>query len=316
MTSYRQIPPGRPDTLDELATLYGSVAEHQARRYYTQDLDRMRSLDDLRQDAWEGIIQAWHGYSPDRGMSFKSYAVNRAWWTIINNVKHVDNNLHNSWLKDRRAYQDILNWESLDAMADEFGDHLAHLTAPADEEYEKDVPLMWQMLQALDDMPRERYIVEQYHVHGRTLQDIGDELGLSRERVRQLRDRAYPVMRRRLTEEPDRQDNVLEMTGTAGVRYVAGSVKVSVRTAKAWMDAYGRRAVIKAVRIALAEHGPLLTVREAAGRLGLPVKHLEYRLGTGRVACARLFTAVRVPEAEVARLEGNLDLAVNSGLGL
>ena len=53
-------------------------------------------------------------------------------------------------------------------------------------------------MQALN--PRERYIVAERKLkgEGRTLESLGDELGLSKERVRQLEAAAFAKMRRSL----------------------------------------------------------------------------------------------------------------------
>lgn len=50
--------------------------------------------------------------------------------------------------------------------------------------------------------PRQRHVVEQRYLHAeRTLQDVGLELGISRERVRQIEQRAFRKMRRVLMHE-------------------------------------------------------------------------------------------------------------------
>ena len=192
--TYSLIPTERPATLDELALAYNPVVEYQARQHYREAGDHRRSLDDFRQDAWEGVIMAWYRYDDTRGMSFRSYAVSCAGWAILNNLRHVDKNLFNSNLRDRAAYVRLLQIDSLDCLGGIKGDHLEVLGV--DVPYH-DVPSMDMLLGLLDDA-RLRFVVDQYYRHGRTLEDIGNVLGITKERVRQLLGKAYPLMRKRL----------------------------------------------------------------------------------------------------------------------
>jgi len=186
-SAYSRIPQGRPATIDGLVDLYGPVVEHYARHYYRDYYDYRRSLEDLRQDAWIGIIKAWYDYDDGRNMSFKVYAVNMARWWLLNNIRYVDAALFNAWRTDKELYQKILQVDSLDRIRDDFGDHfdLPALTK------EPNCSLSFKFLLSLIKTEKFRYIVEQYYQCERTLDDIGKEFGVSRERVRQMLNQAY-----------------------------------------------------------------------------------------------------------------------------
>lgn len=190
-SAYSLIPQDRPATVNELVDLYGPVVEHCARHYYRKHYERHSSLDDLRQDVWVGILKAWNEYAPDRGMTFKTFAVQMGRWWLLNGVRFSDKALFNAWRTDRDLYRRILQVDSLDRIYDEFGDYFDF---PAITE-EPSCTLPFQYLLSMVKTPRLRNIVEQYYLHGQTLDDIGRELGVTRERIRQMLNQTYEQIR-------------------------------------------------------------------------------------------------------------------------
>ena len=68
------------------------------------------------------------------------------------------------------------------------------------------------LAEALADLnPRERMIIERRRLHeqGATLEDLGRELGISKERVRQLEGRALLKLRETLTQRADTPSDLL-----------------------------------------------------------------------------------------------------------
>jgi RNA polymerase sigma factor (sigma-70 family) len=288
--------------MEELAAAYGPVAEYHARQYYMDDHDRWRSLDDLRQDAWEGIILAWGNYKAGLNCSFKVWAVSMARWQILKNVRHVDANLVNSWAHDRMAYNSLLRVDSLDRLAEDLGDHAA-LLGVIDEPACHRHPSMGELLALVAD-PRLRLVVEQYHAYERTLQDIGDDLGISRARVRQLLGQAYSMIRMALAGKArgvqrSRGRTSRRIGRNAAANLVAGIAKVTPRTAQAWFIKHGVDEVIRQVREAKGRHGNLLTVAEMAARTGMDGRVLYGLIESGGIDHLYICGAVRIPESVV-----------------
>lgn len=118
--AYRSIPRDRPVTLEELAVLYRPMAEHWAFRIHAAqggNREPQRSLDDLVQDAWVGILEAWWTWEPERGAIFRTYANSRARWAVLNGNRNVDMGLYRAYVHDRELYGRIVAMWSLDRPA-------------------------------------------------------------------------------------------------------------------------------------------------------------------------------------------------------
>ena len=193
-SAYSLIPPDRPGSLEELINLYGPVVEYCARFYFRDYYEYRQSLDDLRQEAWIGILKAWKQYNPAKGMAFKTFAVQMARWWILNGVRFSDKALFNAWRTDKDLYLKILRTDSLDRIKDKLGDYF-DFPATVDE---PTCPLPFRYLLSMVKKPRLKYVLEQYYSHNRTMEDIGVELGVSRERIRQIMNEAYSQIRKGL----------------------------------------------------------------------------------------------------------------------
>lgn len=198
---FAQIPMGRPATLEELAMSYAPMARHWAFKTFDDRRAAQRSLDDLVQDAWIGILEAWHIWEPGRGATFRTYANDRAKWAVLNGQRLVDAGLARVYVNRIRAkdkeqaealYSNVLAMGSLDTaqnLEDRRNEIPKHqLPDPAAEaaHYER---VSWGSFMTLLDMvssPRVRQIFMDHFGRGLTLAEIARRQGVSRERIRQL----------------------------------------------------------------------------------------------------------------------------------
>jgi RNA polymerase primary sigma factor len=193
-----------------------------AKMYQGQGLDLL----DLISEGNIGLIKATERFDPNSGLKFISYAV---WWvrqsimaslndnarTIrlpSNLVQEAQKNKKNETNKIDKFYTDGNNENTttlpycvgLFREINEDGDQLIDLIPNKDagnpeeifntpEEIKKRVA---RMLNVLDD--REKVIIEKYYgLNGIecNLEDLGDEFGCTKERIRQLRDKAIKKLR-------------------------------------------------------------------------------------------------------------------------
>lgn len=182
---YALIPSDRPCTITDLAELYAPMARYWAYRMYQDDRAMHRSLVDLEQDAWVGILEAWHSWDPGKGSTFKTYANNRARWSILNGQRQIDLGLARAYMYDRRLYSNILAMASLD---DQDAAVLDTLPDPGSESGFVE-GVAWEsfvaMLNLVSD-PRTRLVLMRRFGQDIQLEEIGNELGVSSERARQL----------------------------------------------------------------------------------------------------------------------------------
>lgn len=131
-------------------------------------------------DGMVGLLRACRSFDPGRGVKFISYA----WYAI---ARAID---HDAYRVRKRKYTTTPELSGYNQ--DEFpGRELL----PADSAEQRDA-----VARAFRGIPRrDRYVVEQTIMYGRTLGDVGNELGFSRERCRQIRKRALDRMRERVS---------------------------------------------------------------------------------------------------------------------
>ena len=189
--AYGSIPSAKPESLDALAELYGPIVDYWVFKFYNKDRDAQRSVSDMKQDAWTGILEAWNSWTPDRGATFRTYAGYRARWAVMNGQRQVDVGLSRVYVNLSRAkgeknkesmkqlYSGVLAMASLDD-----GDTAWEPSTSFDHACESGDSFA--ALLAMVPNPRTRMILDQHYRMDRPLADIGRELGVSRERVRQL----------------------------------------------------------------------------------------------------------------------------------
>ncbi len=166
--------------------------------------------DDVRGTAFLSIVRASHYFEPGRGVKFSTYASKAALMDLMRAARHmslirVPGNVRG---KDRVAALERVRVVSFDRMypgrdslpfdpIDPQADPVRRL---ADTECKrKEIKALNKALALLPE--RLQLIVLQYHLRGRSLGEIGGELGLCMERVRVLRGRGEALLRQLLGAE-------------------------------------------------------------------------------------------------------------------
>ena len=173
-------------------------------------------LDDLIAEGNLGLIEAAARFDPGRGVRFASYA---SWWIRKFLIQAIDRQAHQTTSPARGSSEPDPEPEgpmpkrerilSFDDFMQTSGDrHVLERIASGASVDPRDVVLERQLAQALTGiLPRmpeleRRILAAHYGLAGespRTLQQIGKELGLTRERVRQIEQRAIARARRLLS---------------------------------------------------------------------------------------------------------------------
>lgn len=155
--------------------------------------------EDLEQEGALALYRAVDGFDYRRGLRFSTYAVHwlrQAFHSYLYNhcaTVRIPVYLHKVMAKVRQG-KDLsgLSEKVLDNARVMTTRHTVPIDAVSDpltpETSERDVTELAGLLaSALDGLrPRERYLIEQRYFHGRTYRDIGEEIGVSVERVRQI----------------------------------------------------------------------------------------------------------------------------------
>jgi len=147
-------------------------------------------LEDLQGFGAIGLIQAVEGFESGRGVRFNTYATYRIRGAILDELRKMD------WIPRGARSKAIEQIVSLYGETGETSiiDTIEERTegdpfdAIADADFKK-------FIQA-DLNKRERYILLAYYFDGRTYQDIGRSLGVTRERIRQILEELLEKIRR------------------------------------------------------------------------------------------------------------------------
>lgn len=154
-------------------------------------------FEDLISEGTLGLIHALDRFDPDRGFRFSSFAVKCIWGFMLRGHR----NLYMEHWKAQNSRYDVpaftISIFRKGLTKDEEIKYVAGLddhggnAAAIEENANLSVIAKHLLSVVLDDRER-KIIVERYDLDGqgeRTLQEIGDELGISRERVRQIQAR-------------------------------------------------------------------------------------------------------------------------------
>jgi RNA polymerase primary sigma factor len=144
---------------------------------------------ELVSDGNTTLIRAVERFDAKRGVRFSTYAT----WSIINNFAHSFRD------EKRRRSRFVSGHEHVLAVAP---DNRPDEHAEKDDDRHRQ-EVVERMLGRLDDRER-RILLRRYGIGGnnaQTLEQIGRELGVTKERVRQIESRAHDKLRRLISEE-------------------------------------------------------------------------------------------------------------------
>jgi RNA polymerase primary sigma factor len=177
------------DEVERLIARADSIREELARSFYKLNFsivsryaNRMHTFDELVCEGHFTLLRALARFNPERGYRFSTYAMHAIRRRIFRFMQ-----------QRHRQRQGTEAWSDSSAPAEERKGSLAYqqtLTA-ATAALERLLPEL---------SPRERFVIRARFGWGRefeprTLQQIADELGVSRERIRQLEERALRKLR-------------------------------------------------------------------------------------------------------------------------
>jgi RNA polymerase sigma factor (sigma-70 family) len=325
-SAYAQIPPDRPASEGEALELYQPVVGYWVAR---SKPNMLRDYQDIRQDALWGVIMAWRTWEPDKGMTFKSWTVFLVkQWVFSKGSSHFGLNLQNAYtqnnLNDRLAIlEPRVRLDEI--MADWKEDRYGSLADPkADEAFD-----LWGLsFDSLVDMvkaERDRFIVREYYLKERTYEDIGSELGITREYVRQRLQVVYKEIREELKQKrhckveikediplkpifikipPPQPRSPLLLTEKATPIRMAEVIRVTKRTVYRWIRAHGKEAVINMCNTILSEFEDVVRLSDLAQKLKVS-KSTVYRLvAEGKIRSLNILGSdtIRIPITEVRRL--------------
>jgi RNA polymerase sigma factor (sigma-70 family) len=157
-------------------------------------LFRLLGADDALGEALLSVVRASHYFDPACGFAFSTYATRAALLDLMRAARPA-----------LRRYRHTVLFSAIGSdergLPFDPGDNRADPARQAaeTEAAREEVKALHAALTRLPD--RLRFIVVQYHLHGRSLGEIGEELGLSIERVRVLRGEGEARLRQLLGAE-------------------------------------------------------------------------------------------------------------------
>jgi RNA polymerase sigma factor (sigma-70 family) len=171
----------------ELLVKFAGVRQFVARRYARSRLARDLAMDwdDLLQVAWIGVLRAIRTHRPDAGANILTWVVNNARFSVQRALSYANARM-------RRIYRVSRSIDAASNPLDGEGGTLLDTIAAREPKPDEVTPFVVRALAHLREHGhhREAEILEARLLDGRTLQEIGDQLGVSRERVRQIEAKA------------------------------------------------------------------------------------------------------------------------------
>ena len=153
-------------------------------------------MDDLVQEGYMGLMRAEGRFEEDRGVKFLSYG---AWWVKAYMHRFIDRERSNGRLMNNERYEEEAGYTSIDDF---------HFTYPLPDEVLLRKEMIDLVRKALQVLPtKDVVVIREYFWNNKTLYEIGEELGLSHEAVRQRIYRSLDKMKRYLANHGLRRYN-------------------------------------------------------------------------------------------------------------
>lgn len=217
--------PGGSGARSRIFEAYLPFARAVARRIRRERPGSDLDIDDLRQFAAEGLLQAIDRYDPERGAPFEAFAARRIAGNVLDGVAASSESRRQASFRNRVRAERIRSLrpepqtrlssvEALDALAalaaelavgfildDAAVAEAGHLSSIGPNAYES---LAWaetarRIAAAVDGLPdQERRVVRLHYLEGLEFARIADTLSLSRGRISQIHAEALRRLRKRL----------------------------------------------------------------------------------------------------------------------
>lgn len=218
---WRQLASGAPEARERLFSLHAGFARSIALRHFRGRSGADIELDELKQLAYAGLLEALSRFDPARGVPFRGYAARRITGSILDGVAKTselrEQFAHRRRVRRARAASLAPDEPAPQSAADTL-DQLTELVTGlaigfmldkgmlVAEEEADDRPnayesLAWRqmtrrLVQEVRLLPdRERTILEQHYGHGVDFQHVAVLLGLSKGRISQIHKEAIQRLR-------------------------------------------------------------------------------------------------------------------------
>ena len=192
-----------PKAIRELVEQMEPAVKRYAAKYAR--LSKM-DVEDLQAEARIAVLHAIQDFDEDKGFAWTTIAFQRIEWWLIRQTKNLSSEVRlpiHKWdaglrpLKRKSGSQPVRSGTGaedsdatiFDLMADDAPSAEDELAAEDERQLVREV---------LSRMSEKRRSILQGRMEGKTLQEVGDKLGLSRERIRQLEEDAHYQFRRLL----------------------------------------------------------------------------------------------------------------------
>lgn len=221
--------------LDQLIKQNAGILYNLAFKAYGKCRGEIYELEDFYQLSCIGLIQSIPRYKPELGYRFSSFISQSVSLWLINCIKsdiptvRLPNNAAAAYYKYKKLPENILTEEEKEfiklinrtrnitslntAVAnDSFYDDIDLLDLQIDPNQDVDDEvttnlIMRDVRDALSEFPeREQLIIERSFFHAENLREIGKQTGLSRERVRQIKDKTIKKLRIKLNKKGYREN--------------------------------------------------------------------------------------------------------------
>lgn len=226
---WRAVQAGSQAAREQLFDAYASFARRIAGRHMRDRTRGDLDLQELRQLAYAGLLEAIDRFDPDRGVPFRGYAARRIAGSVLDGIARDSEVREQVAFRSRLRSERIRSLARQEAAAASSEDALRALAdlatglalgfmlesgLAASEETADRSPsayegLAWKetvqrLHAALEDLPeRERLVVRHHYLEGVAFEQIAERLGLSKGRVSQIHRDAIARLRKRMAARPE-----------------------------------------------------------------------------------------------------------------